>query len=212
MNTLMRCIRKNKRGIVGIEAAIVLIAFVVIAAALAYVVINMGFYASQTAKSTINNGINEATSALELDGYITGLTNDTGGVTYLAIPVKLAVGQQQVDMGSNTVIVAVQGGNFSLANIYSGAQSAPSNDTVSELMKAEGATSPNATGFIYNGISSTVLNQNAKAYIVISLTDTYALVPYAKFTVDIRTSVGASLTLQREIPGGLPDNTLVSLG
>jgi flagellin FlaB len=37
----------NKRGIVGIEAAIVLIAFVVIAAALAYVVINMGFFAAQ---------------------------------------------------------------------------------------------------------------------------------------------------------------------
>jgi flagellin FlaB len=33
----------NKRGIVGIEAANVLIAFVVIAAALAYVVINMSF-------------------------------------------------------------------------------------------------------------------------------------------------------------------------
>ena len=47
----------NTRGIVGIEAAIVLIAFVVIAAALAYVVINMGFYVSQTAKSTIDKGI-----------------------------------------------------------------------------------------------------------------------------------------------------------
>ena len=118
MNTLMRCIRKNKRGIVGIEAAIVLIAFVVIAAALAYVVINMGFYSAQTAKSTIDKGIQEATSALELDGYITGMTDANGNVTYLAIPVKLAVGQAQVDMAKNTVVVAVQGGNFSLANIY----------------------------------------------------------------------------------------------
>jgi flagellin FlaB len=211
MNTLMRCIRKNKRGIVGIEAAIVLIAFVVIAAALAYVVINMGFYASQTAKSTINNGINEATSALELDGYITGMTSATSNVTFLAIPVKLAVGQQQVDMGSNTVVVAVQGGNFSLANIYSGAVGS-TNDDVSALMEEATAATPNATCYIYNGISSTVLSQNAKAYIIISLTSTYGLVPYAKFKVDIRTSVGASLTLQRDIPGGLPANTLVDLG
>jgi flagellin FlaB len=211
MNTLMRCIRKNKRGIVGIEAAIVLIAFVVIAAALAYVVINMGFYASQTAKSTINNGINEATSALELDGYITGMTSATSNVTFLAIPVKLAVGQQQVDMGSNTVVVAVQGGNFSLDNIYSGAVGS-TNDDVSALMEEATAATPNATCYIYNGISSTVLSQNAKAYIIISLTSTYGLVPYAKFKVDIRTSVGASLTLQRDIPGGLPANTLVDLG
>ena len=42
---------KDKRGIVGIEAAIVLIAFVVIAAALACVVINMGFYSAQKAVS-----------------------------------------------------------------------------------------------------------------------------------------------------------------
>ncbi|MBS7608828.1 flagellin, partial [Candidatus Bathyarchaeota archaeon] len=35
---------KNKRAIVGVEAAIVLIAFIIIAAALSYVVINMGFY------------------------------------------------------------------------------------------------------------------------------------------------------------------------
>ncbi len=211
MNTIMRCIRKNKRGIVGIEAAIVLIAFVVIAAALAYVVINMGFYASQTAKSTINNGINEATSALELDGYITGLTSATSNVTFLAIPVKLAVGQQQVDMDGNTVVVAVQGGNFSLANIYSGAVNS-TDDDVSALMSQTSGTTPNATCYIYNGISSTVLSQNAKAYIVISLTSSYGLVPYTKFKVDIRTSVGASLMIQREIPGGLPADTLVDLG
>jgi flagellin FlaB len=210
MNTLMRFIRK-KRGIVGIEAAIVLIAFVVIAAALAYVVINMGFYAAQTAKSTINNGINEATSALELDGYITGLTDSSGNVNYLALPVKLAVGQQQVDLGSNTVIVAVQGGNFSLANIYSGAENATGQPNLAQLMTSE-TGAPNATSYIYNGISTTVLSENAKAYIVISLGATDTLTPYTKFTVDVRTSVGASLTVQREIPGGLPANTLVNLG
>jgi len=195
---------------VGIEAAIVLIAFVVIAAALAYVVINMGFYAAQTAKTTINNGVNEATSALELDGYITGLTDGSGNVVYLALPVKLAVGQQQVDMGSNTVIVAVQGGNFSLANIYSGAQNATGQPNLAQLMSSE-TGAPNATSYIYNGISSTVLSENAKAYIVVAL-GSNTLVPYTKFTVDVRTSVGASLTVQREIPGGLPASTLVNLG
>jgi len=48
----VRLLRKRK-GIVGIEAAIVLIAFVVIAAALSYVVINMGFFATQKTKETI---------------------------------------------------------------------------------------------------------------------------------------------------------------
>jgi flagellin FlaB len=212
MNTLMRCIRKNKRGIVGIEAAIVLIAFVVIAAALAYVVINMGFYSAQTAKSTIDKGIQEATSALELDGYITGMTDANGNVTYLAIPVKLAVGQAQVDMAKNTVVVAVQGGNFSLANIYNGSVTS-TDKNVADLMGLMG-TAPNATCFIYNSAltTDTVLKQNAKAYIVIYLGSSYPLVPYTQVKVDIRTSAGAALTIQRPIPGGLPVNTLVDLG
>jgi flagellin FlaB len=212
MNTLMRCIRKNKRGIVGIEAAIVLIAFVVIAAALAYVVINMGFYSAQTAKSTIDKGIQEATSALELDGYIAGATDTNGNVTYLAIPLKLAVGQEQVDMANNTVVVAVQGGNWSLANIYSGSVSRSDKDIVT-LMGLMG-TAPNATCFIYNSqlATDTVLKQNAKAYMVVYLGANYPLQSYTKFKVEIRTSRGAALMIQREIPGGLPQSKIIDLG
>jgi flagellin FlaB len=212
MNTLMRCIRKNKRGIVGIEAAIVLIAFVVIAAALAYTVINMGFYSAQTAKSTIDKGIQEATSALELDGYIAGATDTNGNVTFLAIPLKLAVGQEQVDMANNTVVVAVQGGNWSLANIYSGSVSRSDKDIVT-LMNLMG-TAPNATCFIYNSqqTTDTVLKQNAKAYMVVYLGTTYPLQPYTKFKVEIRTSRGAALMIQREIPGGLPQKQIIDLG
>ena len=70
----MRLLRKRK-GIVGIEAAIVLIAFVVIAAALSYVVINMGFFATQKTKETIAEGIAESTAALMLDGTVTAKTS-----------------------------------------------------------------------------------------------------------------------------------------
>lgn len=201
----------KNRGIVGIEAAIVLIAFVVIAAALAYVVINMGFYASQTAKSTIDKGIQEATSALELDGFVTGGTNTNGNVTYLAIPLKLAVGQAEVDLAVNTVVVAMQGGNFSLANIYSGAIT--SNETDLANLMANVSNPPNAMCFIYNSqyVTDTTLKQNAKAYLVINLGDAYALAPYSQTTVEIRTSKGAALMIQREIPGSMPANSIISL-
>lgn len=212
MNKLIRSICKNKRGIVGIEAAIVLIAFVVIAAALAYVVINMGFYSAQKAKSTIDKGIQEATSALELDGFITAKADADAKVTYLAVPMKLAVGQEEVDLARNTIVVAVEGGNFSLANIYSG--SATSNEeSVAHLMEAV-TGAPNASCFIYNSdvSTSTVLKQNAKAYLIINLGDSYSLPAYSKVKVEIRTSRGAALMIQREIPGGLPTDRLIDLG
>jgi flagellin FlaB len=213
MNGLLRKLRKRSRGIVGIEAAIVLIAFVVIAASMAYVVINMGFFAAQEAKSTIGKGIQEATAALEIDGFVTGKTNSsTVGVTYLAIPLKLAVGQEQVDLSNSTVVVAVQCGNFSLANIYGGAR-AINDVSIADLM-ASVTGAPNATCFIYNSQfnSDTALKQNAKAYLVIGLGDSYGLLPYTKVKIEIRTSTGAALMIQRDIPGGLPPDNFVDLG
>lgn len=213
MKNMFKILWKRSRGIVGIEAAIVLIAFVVIAASMAYVVINMGFFAAQKAKSTIDKGLQEATSALELDGFVTGKTNSSNAaVTYLAIPLKLSVGQDQVDLASNSVVVAVQCGNFSLANVYSGVTT--SNDSSLANLMASVTGEPNATCFIYNSQFSTdtALKQNAKAYLIINLGNTYGLVSYTKVKIEIRTGRGAALMIMREIPGGLPPDNIVDLG
>jgi len=71
---------RRRRGIVGIEAAIVLIAFVVIAAAFSYVVINMGFFATQKTKEVINEGIEESTGSMQLDGTVIARTDDMQGI------------------------------------------------------------------------------------------------------------------------------------
>jgi flagellin FlaB len=201
---------KQNRGIVGIEAAIVLIAFVVIAASLAYVVINMGFYSSQKAKSTIDRGIQEATSALTLDGFITGYTDANSKLQYFAIPLKLAVGQDQVDMAENTTLVAVLGTTFSLTDIYSSAAS--STETNLTKLMTETTPGPNATCYIFNDDSDTVIEQNEKAYFVINLGTDYPLVSYNKVKIEVRASRGAALLIQREIPGGLQANSEVDLG
>ena len=223
MNSLLRCIRKNKRAIVGIEAAIVLIAFVVIAAAMAYVVINMGFYSAQQAKSTIDKGIREATSALTLDGFLVGRTNHSvitdseyaTSIQWIAIPVKLAVGQSEVDMANDTVVIAVVGTNFALSNIYHGAidTEEPNVTVLMRLVGTDMATAGNATSYIFNddGNHDTVLKQNEKAYIIIFL-GLNTLENYSKVKIEVRTSRGAALMVQRDIPGGLPKDSIVDLG
>jgi len=215
MNSLLRCIRKNKRAIVGIEAAIVLIAFVVIAAAMAYVVINMGFYSAQQAKSTIDKGIGEATSALTLDGFLVGRTNATPVVSWIAIPVKLAVGQSEVDMATDTVVIAVVGTDFALSNIYSGAENTTTK-SLQDLMfdvNASDGSAAHARTYIFNddGNGDTVLKQNEKAYIILYLGEN-TLANYSKVKIEVRTSRGAALMVQRDIPGGLPTDDIVDLG
>jgi archaellin len=101
---------------------------------------------------------------------------------------------------------------FSLANIYSGAVT--SNETDIAILMTTVTVGPNASCFIYNSDveASTVLKQNAKAYLVINLGALYTLPAYTQLKVEVRTSLGAALMIQRMIPGGLPADTIVDLG
>ncbi|HEY4674949.1 MAG TPA: archaellin/type IV pilin N-terminal domain-containing protein [Candidatus Bathyarchaeia archaeon] len=202
---------KQKRGIVGIEAAIVLIAFIVIAAALAYVVINMGFYSSQKAKSTIDAGVKEASSALCLDGFVVGLAS-SGNMSGLAIPLKLAVGQEAVDLAQNSTVIAVYGTGWGLSNIYSGTQSSTETDLETLISSVNNTLASNATGLILFGDGDTVLEQHEKAYALVHFDSAHQIQSYTELKVEIRTNVGAALTVERDIPGGLPNSGICDLG
>jgi len=116
----MKKLLKNRKGIVGIEAAIVLIAFVIIAAALAYVVINMGFFTTQKTKEAMQSGLDESLSALQLDGLVTGKTNNQSHIEWLVLPVKLSAGKASIDLKNGTVVVSVYLPDATLLNLYQG--------------------------------------------------------------------------------------------
>ncbi len=120
---LTRARRKARKGITGIEAAIVMIAFVVVAAALAFVVLNMGMFTTQKAKEVIQKGLEGATSALQVDGSAAGLVDSSSQVNFIAVPIKLAPGKQAVDLGykRTTVSILIPDSNIALENAYMGA-------------------------------------------------------------------------------------------
>ena len=64
--------RHSHRGVIGVESAIVMIAFVIVAAALAFVVLNMGFTTSQKAKTSIISSLKEASSSMQIAGKVIG--------------------------------------------------------------------------------------------------------------------------------------------
>ena len=95
MNFIKNGQRHNHRGIVGIEAAIVLIAFVLIAATLSYVVLNTGFATSQKAKTAIGSTL-ASSGNLEVEGKVIASSySPVGGTSSLnitSIPIKIAGG------------------------------------------------------------------------------------------------------------------------
>ena len=208
----------DKRGIVGIEAAIVLIAFVVIAAALAGVVINMGFYSTQKVKDTISRGISEASSALQLNGHIIGKTNSTGHLVIMAFPVKVSVGKSEVDLNVNTTVVSIEG-RVCLLDIYRGVineEKVGLSEDPKELDEIvekifNNTEEPGAYFIIYNDDDDTILENFEKGFLIISM-GKYGLSEYDKVRIEVKPGEGSALTIDRTIPGGLPKNDYVDLG
>lgn len=209
----MEKLLKNKKGIVGIEAAIVLIAFIIIAAALSYVVINMGFYITQKTKETMQGGLDESVNALQLDGLITGRTSANSSLLeYLVVPVKISVSGAAVDLSNNSAVISIYLKDATLFNVHKGVIVANNYTTWDELMGALGLGGNEAKFAIYNGNNNTVLEPTEKAFLIIRLGSGYMVGENDVVKVEVRIAKGAALTVVRTVPPGLLPNSFVSLG
>ncbi|MEO9365340.1 MULTISPECIES: archaellin/type IV pilin N-terminal domain-containing protein [Candidatus Nitrosocaldus] len=125
----------RRRGILGIESAIVMIAFVVVAAALAFVVLNAGFGTTQKSKTTISEGLKSATGAVEVAGLVTGGGNSsTGKLLYYSIPIKLASGAGEVNLQQALTAVKYFSKSVNYDNIYVGTARDSSNASYADVM------------------------------------------------------------------------------
>ena len=70
---------KQERGVTGLETAIILIAFVVVASVFAFTVLSTGIFSAERGKETIHAGLKGARSSLALKGSIvaSGVSNKT---------------------------------------------------------------------------------------------------------------------------------------
>lgn len=78
-----RLSKQNQKGITGLETAIILIAFVVVAAVFAYVVLSAGLFASQKSQESIYQSLKTTQNTIELKGAIIA-TSDNGSISQLS--------------------------------------------------------------------------------------------------------------------------------
>jgi len=120
LRRLLKQLVQQKRGIIGLEAAIVLIAFVIIAAAFSFMVINQGLFATERGKTVIQEGLKQASTPLTMDGTMLMRTNPEGKtVNVIIIPVK-AFGVKYVAMGKEQTVITLKIGQRAWANAYLG--------------------------------------------------------------------------------------------
>ncbi|HEX77521.1 MAG TPA: hypothetical protein G4O03_03795 [Dehalococcoidia bacterium] len=79
---------RDERGITGLETAIILIAFVVVASVFAYTVLSAGIFSAERGKEAVYAGLQEARSSMEPRGSTLAYDNvdvyDSGGTTVVA--------------------------------------------------------------------------------------------------------------------------------
>ena len=214
---------RSHRGIIGIESAIVLIAFVIVAAALAFVVLNMGFATTQKAKTSIISSLGEAGSSLEVSGKIIGigcLTAGTCTTTTLlnatAVPIRIASGGESVNLNPTTIAIKYLSNTIEYDNIYKGTLNTTThrslNDAMNEAVTVTyidsnpivNSVPTNTQAFFYFSISSTpinsILDPGEHATLGIAFRDLDRPVIGDKIRIEVIGSTGATLTVERDVP------------
>jgi archaeal flagellin FlaB len=121
----MKSSKHNDEGFTGLEAAIVLIAFVVVAAVFSYVVLGAGFFTTQKAQETVHTGVSQATSALEPSGPVSVKGSAANSVSNISFYLQLAAGGNPVDMtkvgytvSTNKMVATVQGSDAAVSRTF----------------------------------------------------------------------------------------------
>ena len=91
-------LRGKEEGITGLETAIILIAFVIVASVFAYVVLSAGLFSSQKTKEAMNAGLQSTMSTLEIKGNVVARM-DAGVVTHIYFCMGIPAAGSPVDFG-----------------------------------------------------------------------------------------------------------------
>lgn len=193
MKTVLRAwasIRRREDGITGLETAIILIAFVVVAAVFAFVVLSTGLFSSERGKETIYAGLQKARGNLELRGSIIANTSGTQ-VDTLVIYLGLAAGGEPVNVDPAS--------------------------TVNKTVVAYIDDSTNMNDLTYTvtdvaGDSDNLLEPGELTQLTIDVAGQgLSLTNNDTFTLEVRPPWGAYLVIQRTMPAGSALETVVNL-
>ena len=184
----LRKMHRGEEGITGLETAIILIAFVTVAAVLAYSVLSAGIFSAERGQEAVYSGLSQAQSSMQVRGSVYALSTDPGvegTVGAIQFTVASVLADQTVDMGK--VIINYSDADAFVADI----------PFSTELQGLEEGGDP----------ASPMLGPHQVMLITIAFGIGEEEVPgvtlgaYDTFTLQIIPPRGAAITIRRTLPG-----------
>jgi flagellin FlaB len=184
VNRFFKGLNHGKKGITGLETAIILIAFVTVASVLAYSVLSAGIFSSEKGKAAVYKGLDQASASMELRGNVLALATAGGVVTDVQFTLASVLQDDAVDMSpppDNGVVINYTDSNgLNVTNIA---------DWTADLVGAE------------RGVA-TMLDANEQMKITVTL-PTNTLGGYDSFTLQVIPPTGAAIPIRRPLPGSI---------
>ena len=183
---------RNEDAFTGLEAAIVLIAFVVVAAVFSYVVLGAGFFTTGEAQRTVHTGVGQATSNLEVSGPVVvkaETSTNPANLAEIIFFLQLAAGGTSVDMNkvTFTVSTADELQTYTYANLSTLSADEPA-------WYVDGAAQEGGNDMLdkFEMVKITIMTADGKTLPVIGTND--------RFTVEVKPDIGAALPINRIAP------------
>ncbi|KQC05524.1 MAG: flagellin [Methanoculleus sp. SDB] len=197
----MQKMMNSEDAFTGLEAAIVLIAFVVVAAVFSYVVLGAGFFTTQKSQEVVYTGVAQASSSMEILGDVYGLKNATSGdIDRIRFSVGLTAGGSAIDFSRVTLTWS------DADNVYILAANSTYCDGQYPLVHS------GSWGImdIQNGATTDFLLENQEQFTIgVNLRNGAHLTTNEKFNLEIKPSSGAALGIKRTGPAKIADVNLL---
>ena len=189
---------KSEEGFTGLEAAIVLIAFVVVAAVFSYVVLGAGFFTTQKAQETVYSSVDMASSSLEVLGDVYGYGDlDDKEITGVRFVVGLTAGGSAVDFANTNLLVRNTSQVVDLDRDSNIDSSAADVRTTMALVAEDG------WGIIdieNDDNDKGSLLENQEQFTIYANIDTATVLPNERFSIEVKPPTGASYGINRKGP------------
>ena len=194
--------RRDKRGFTGLEAAIVLTAFIVVAAVFSYMVLGAGFFSTEKAKAVVHTGVEQATSSVELAGDVIGESEGSDYLKRVTLYLQLTAGENPVDMDKLTIAYADE-------YVYNGSlvHTTTSPPTVAGTWNYTWVTDKSGTTL---GDGDNMLETKEKVKVVIQFPSdagggTGGVAANGWFQIEVKPEQGGTLPVKKTVPGAIDE-------
>jgi len=192
----------------GLEAAIVLIAFVVVAAVFSYVVLGAGFFTTQKAQQVVYSGVQQASSNLivigEVYGDAEGTISSPPRIHALVFSIGLAAGGSSIDL--NKTVFTYQNRTvlrtLDFASQIGGTPPNNGNQPADYQWMIKSRQND-------DGDTSLEKNEQFTLQVNLSMAIDGGIPPSEDFTLTIRPDIGAAIPIHKSAPGGITPMNLL---